>query len=137
MSEHLFYYLFCLRLCKLVLRELDMCDLEKYFKSERTVEYPIEQPEEISSPLEEPVDLLPEFCVYEDEGCSLSPSCLNCPFPRCLFEMPWGNRKQAIAERNAEINRLFALSGISENELAARFKLSKRTIRRALAKKEK
>ena len=33
-------------------------------------------------------DLLPEEFPYEDKGCELFPSCLNCPFPDCLKEEP-------------------------------------------------
>jgi hypothetical protein len=40
----------------------------------------------------EPVgdDPLPEYCRYRDEGCELSNSCLNCPFPRCIYDVPGG-----------------------------------------------
>ena len=35
-------------------------------------------------------DPLPEYCRYADEGCALSDSCLNCPFPRCIYDVPGG-----------------------------------------------
>ena len=38
-------------------------------------------------------DLLPEEFPYEDRGCELFPSCLNCPFPDCIREEPWGKEK--------------------------------------------
>lgn len=25
---------------------------------------------------------------YKDQGCSLAPSCLNCPLPRCRYDAP-------------------------------------------------
>ena len=39
------------------------------------------------------LDLPPEYCSYEDEGCNNYPSCLNCPFPRCLYEEPHGRQQ--------------------------------------------
>ena len=46
-------------------------------------------------------DLLPEEFPYEDKGCELFPSCLNCPFPDCLKEEPWG-KERFLKSRRAE-----------------------------------
>ncbi len=32
------------------------------------------------------LDLPPEYCHYQDEGCELADSCLNCPFARCIYD---------------------------------------------------
>jgi hypothetical protein len=48
-------------------------------------------------------DPLPEYCRYEDEGCELSDSCLNCPFPRCVYECPGGMQRYAQDKRAREI----------------------------------
>jgi len=36
------------------------------------------------------LDLPPEYCHYRDEGCEFATSCLNCPFPQCLYDEPRG-----------------------------------------------
>jgi hypothetical protein len=46
-------------------------------------------------------DLLPEEFPYEDKGCEIFPSCLNCPFPDCLEEEPWG-KERFLKRRRAE-----------------------------------
>jgi hypothetical protein len=60
---------------------------------------------ELESPLDAELDLLPEYCHYRDEGCELAASCLNCPFPECIFEQPGGKRKLLMEQRNNEIAR--------------------------------
>ncbi len=87
---------------------------------------------EMESPLDAELDLLPEHCHYRDEGCELADSCLNCPFPECIFEQPGGKRRLLMAQRNGEIARLFEHEKKSVKELAHIFKLSIRTIQRAL-----
>jgi len=93
---------------------------------------PLEQAPEKTGNIELP-DLLPEFCSYEDEGCGLADSCLRCPFPQCVYEKPAGRLKTIKKIRDREIVRVFKKEKASLSELAARFKLSKRTIQRALA----
>ena len=76
-------------------------------------------------------DLLPEEFPYEDRGCELFPSCLNCPFPDCLKEEPWGKErflKSRRAERMMELKR----EGKSIKEIARIFKVSPRTVQRWL-----
>jgi hypothetical protein len=60
---------------------------------------------ELESPLDAELDLLPEYCHYRDEGCELAASCLNCPFPECIFEQPGGKRRLLMEQRNNEIAR--------------------------------
>jgi hypothetical protein len=76
-------------------------------------------------------DLPPEFCRYRDEGCELAGSCLECPFPRCLLEEPRGRQRWLKESRDREISRLYA-EGKRVKELAETFRVSQRTIQRAL-----
>jgi DNA-binding transcriptional ArsR family regulator len=76
-------------------------------------------------------DLLPEEFPYEDKGCELFSSCLNCPFPDCLEEEPWGKErflKRRRAERMLELKR----EGKSVKEIARIFEVSPRTVQRWL-----
>ncbi|GEM_PF-615072 len=77
-------------------------------------------------------DLPPEFCHYRDEGCELAQSCLNCPFPQCVYEQPRGKRRWLKKARDKEIVRLFLSKGKSVKELAQVFGISQRTIQRAI-----
>ena len=90
-----------------------------------------------SEPEKEPTaknesDLLPEYCHYRDEGCEFADSCLNCPFPQCLYDEPRGKQRWLKRLRNREISRLFGGGGWGVKELASLFGLSQRTIQRAL-----
>ena len=79
------------------------------------------------------IDLPPEFCHYQDEGCEVGRSCLRCRLPVCVFDEPGGQRRWLKKKRNSEIVRL-AGKGESVKELARGFGLSPRTIQRALKK---
>jgi DNA-binding transcriptional ArsR family regulator len=75
--------------------------------------------------------LLPEEFPYEDKGCELSPSCLDCPFPDCLEEEPWGKErflKRRRAQRMLELKQ----EGKSIKEIARVFEVSPRTVQRWL-----
>ena len=87
---------------------------------------------EMETTIDAEPDLLPEQCHYRDEGCELAMSCLNCPFPDCILGEPGGKRKFLKEQRNDEISRLFEKEQKSVKELAHIFKLSVRTIQRAL-----
>jgi transposase-like protein len=75
-------------------------------------------------------DLLPEY--YRDEGCELAPSCLDCPFPCCVEDMPRGRQHRRKEIRNREILRLFYTQGEDIKQIAQRLRVSKRTVQRAL-----
>jgi DNA-binding transcriptional ArsR family regulator len=77
-------------------------------------------------------DLPPEYCHYRDEGCALSNSCLNCPFPNCVYEEPGGRQRWLKRMRAREMARLFTTGGKSVKELALIFGVSQRTVQRAL-----
>lgn len=80
-----------------------------------------------------PPDLKPEYCQYKDEGCRYAPSCLACPFSKCLLEIPRGSRRRKTHARNREIRRLYD-SGKSMKYLTRRFKLHRRTVERIIRK---
>jgi len=76
-------------------------------------------------------DLLPEEFPYEDKGCELFPSCLNCPFPNCIEEEPWG-KERFLKSRRAERMRELKREGKSVKEIAGIFEVSPRTVQRWL-----
>ena len=80
------------------------------------------------------MDLPPEYCHYQDEGCELASSCLNCPFPRCIYEQPRGRQSWLKRIRDGVITRRFATENKGVKELALEFRVSQRTIQRALKK---
>ena len=75
-------------------------------------------------------DLLPEHYRYQDDGCDLFPSCLNCPLPQCRYDEP-GRRQKRKELRNSEMLRLLG-EGKGIKELAQRFGVSKRTVYRIM-----
>ena len=78
------------------------------------------------------VDLPPEYCHYRDEGCDLADSCLNCPFPRCIYDQSGGKQRWLKRLRDREIVRMASTEGKGVKELAMMFRLSQRTVQRAL-----
>jgi len=78
------------------------------------------------------LDLPPEYCHYQDKGCEFANSCLNCPFPQCIYDQPWGRQCWLKRLREREMIRLFTSEGKRVKELAAMFGVSQRTIQRAL-----
>jgi len=78
------------------------------------------------------LDLPPEYCHYRDAGCDLADSCLNCPFPRCIYDQPGGRQRWLKRLRDKEMVRLFTAGGKGINELALIFSVSQRTVQRAL-----
>lgn len=79
-------------------------------------------------------DLPPEYCHYRDEGCELAGSCLHCPLPRCVYDRPGGRRRWLKRVRDKEIVRLFTAEGEEVKELAQKFRVSPRTVQRALGR---
>ena len=80
------------------------------------------------------LDLPPEQVHYRDEGCEFSSSCLNCPFPRCIYELPGGRQRWLKRQREGHMARLFTTEGKAVKELALMFGVSQRTVQRALKK---
>lgn len=90
-----------------------------------------DQRKEIERDTEDAPDLPPEYCRYKDEGCELAESCLNCPFPHCMYDEPRGKQRWLKQVRDQEIKRLFE-KGSGTKELGTIFGVSRRTIQRAL-----
>ena len=78
------------------------------------------------------LDLPPEYCRYWDDGCDLADFCLNCPFPKCVYEEHGGRQHWLKRLRDREIVRLFNTEGKGIKELALIFGVSQRTVQRAL-----
>lgn len=74
---------------------------------------------------------LPEFVHYRDEGCKWWPSCLECPYEKCVLDEPIKTRMKQ--QRNEEIKRK-AKEGMVETDLSKEYSLSLRTIQRILNK---
>ena len=77
-------------------------------------------------------DLLPEYCRYQDGGCEFASSCLNCPFPKCIYDEPGGRQSWLKGLRDKEVVKLFTTEDKGANELAAMFGVSQRTVQRIL-----
>ena len=77
-------------------------------------------------------DSVPRYYQYPDKGCEFYPSCLTCPFPKCVYEEPFiGVRRAKKRGRNEEIIERF-YKGESIADLAKAFGVHKRTIQRAV-----
>lgn len=76
-------------------------------------------------------DTLPENTRYRDDGCSISESCFTCPLPRCRYEEPGGLRAVLNEHRDRQILSLRG-EGVAVEDLAVRFRISRRTIFRVL-----
>ena len=79
-------------------------------------------------------DLPPEYCRYRDGGCEFASSCLDCPFPRCIYDEPRGRQRWQKRLRDKEITNLFTREGKEVKELALMFGVSQRTVQRALGR---
>lgn len=88
------------------------------------------------APLDLPqrIDALPEYVDYEDTGCDLYASCLSCPLPRCRYDDPGGATAMLRTGRDEAILNYAQRDGVSVDNLAEMFGLSRRTIFRVLAK---
>ncbi len=77
-------------------------------------------------------DLPPEYCQYRNGGCEFADSCLNCPLPKCIYELPGGRQQWLKGLRDKEVVGLFSTEGKGIKELALRFGVSQRTVQRIL-----
>ena len=77
-------------------------------------------------------DALPEFARYRDDGCDLFVSCLACPLPRCRYDVRGGARTMLNAVRDVQIRRMRRDDGLPVDEIARRFRISRRTVFRAI-----
>jgi hypothetical protein len=77
-------------------------------------------------------DTLPENSTYRDDGCDVSPSCLNCPLPVCKFDDPDYLRRSARNARDQAIIETRRREKLSVPALAQMFGVSTRTVHRVL-----
>jgi len=103
-------------------------------KPEETTEIAPEDSDIFSESPDDELDLPPEYCHYQDNGCEFADSCLNCPFTKCIYDEPGGRQHYTKRLRDREILRLFTTEGKGIRELALMFGLSQRTVQRALKK---
>ena len=88
---------------------------------------------------DEELDLPPEYHRYRDEGCEVATayfrhqsSCLNCPFPKCVYDQQGGKQHWLKQLRDREMLRLFNTGGKEMKGLAEMFGVSQRTVQRAI-----
>ena len=97
-----------------------------------TVRNGARRPERRGDAVERIADPLPDYLEYCDQGCSLFPSCLQCPLPRCRYDEQEGGRRPATRLRDGELLRQRRLAGKSVAELARSFGVSTRTVQRIM-----
>jgi AraC-like DNA-binding protein len=78
------------------------------------------------------LDLPPEYCHYQDNGCEFADSCLDCPFPECVYDEPGGRQRWLKELRDEAVLRLFTAQSKKVKDLARMFGVSRRTIQRIL-----
>ncbi len=78
------------------------------------------------------VDAVPEFFHYEDTGCEVSLSCLNCPLPQCKYDDPaWFQRYQRFSKDLIVLTAMQS-DNLTVDEAAERFSVTVRTIFRIM-----
>ena len=69
---------------------------------------------------------------YADDGCEVAASCLACPLPRCKYDdIRWYERNRRLAN-DLRMTAVIEREGLSAEEAAARFAITKRTVFRVL-----
>ncbi len=76
-------------------------------------------------------DTLPENTRYKDDGCDVSPACLECPLPLCKYDDPGWMERESKRVRDDSIYRA-KLAGDSVSDIALRFGVSPRTVHRVI-----
>lgn len=80
------------------------------------------------------IDGLPEFYHYVDDGCEVSPRCLECLLHQCKYDDPEAYHRGQRCRRDQEVVLARQAEGASIPQLAQRFGLSQRTIHRIFAR---
>ena len=74
------------------------------------------------------------FEHYEDNGCEVAVTCLECPLPRCKFDdMEWFGKYRRLA-RDLRITSIIDEEGLSIADAAKRFSITPRTVFRVLSR---
>ena len=76
---------------------------------------------------------LPEHTHYKDDGCDVSPSCLDCPLPLCKYDDPGWVQRESKRVRDDSIYRA-RLDGDPVLDIAQRFGVSPRTVHRVISR---
>ena len=72
---------------------------------------------------------------YEDKGCEVAPTCLECPLPRCKFDdMEWFGKYRRMA-RDLRMASIIDQEGLSITDAAERFSITPRTVFRVLSRR--
>ena len=87
----------------------------------------------VSSAVASPqADAVPEFYPYEDTGCEVAASCLNCPLPQCRYDDPaWYYKNRRLA-KDFKVFAVIENEQLSVGEAADRFSVTIRTIFRIM-----
>ena len=77
-------------------------------------------------------DDVSEFYHYEDTGCEVSDSCLDCPLPQCRYDDPeWYVRNRRLA-KDFRLAYVMRQERLTVEETAERFGITRRTVFRVL-----
>ena len=78
------------------------------------------------------LEAFPEYYHYEDTGCEVSASCLECPLPQCKYDDPsWFQRHRRIA-RDLKVWSTIQSEELTVEEAADRFQVTVRTVFRIM-----
>lgn len=72
--------------------------------------------------------------IYQDRGCEISPSCLDCPLPQCRYDDPVWFQRYRRMERDRVVWEAMQREGLPVTEAAERFSVTVRTIFRIKAR---
>ena len=74
------------------------------------------------------VDAVPDFIHYEDTGCEVSLSCLNCPLPQCKYDDPAWFQRYWRYGKDLTVLTAMQLENLTVDQAAERFSVTVRTI---------
>ena len=78
------------------------------------------------------VDTIPEFVHYEDTGCEVSSSCLECPLPQCRYDDPAWYQQYRRLTKDLRVWNTIRSEGLTADQAAERFSVTVRTIFRIM-----
>ena len=74
---------------------------------------------------------------YQDQGCDVSPSCLDCPLSECKYDDPATYHREMRESRDRQVIEASLVQGKGTSQIARELGLSSRTISRVLAEHNK
>ena len=78
------------------------------------------------------LDAVPDLYAYEDTGCEVASSCLNCPLPQCKYDDPvWYQMNRRLA-KDLRVFTTMQMEQLTVEETAQRFSVTVRTIFRIM-----